>query len=83
MRLRAVEGMRRGSGMPDKIENGVAVVSAIGNHVRSGRHLKEEVGDGAPVVGLAAVKARRTVRPFSPATAWILVVSPPRERLMA
>jgi len=41
------------SGLADKIENRVAVVAAVGNHVASGYHSFQQVGDGALVVRLS------------------------------
>lgn len=46
--------VRPGSSLSDEIDNGIAVVSSVGDHIRSGGELQEQIGDGTPVMGLTS-----------------------------
>ena len=72
-----------GSARGEEFDDAAGAVAAVGDRVAGGPQSGDEAGQGGFVRGLAGVSSKRTGRPTASATAWILVLNPPRERPMA
>jgi hypothetical protein len=71
-------------GLADEIENGVAVVAAVCDDVATGRQIPQDLGHDALVMCLSCSRNNADWQTIvAHTTAWILVLSPPRERPMA
>jgi hypothetical protein len=72
-----------GAGGFDCFGHGAAEVAAIGDDIAAEPERLNQFWRGRLVGRLAGVRTKRTGRPGRSTTAWVLLVSPPRERPMA